>query len=401
MRVRTVNLALQGGGAHGAFTWGVLDRLLEDPRIALEGLSGTSAGSVNAVVLAYGMMQGGRDGAREALARLWDGIATIGAMALPVRRAPWEFLLTGWNIGFSPSYQAFRALTGMYSPYQLNPGNLNPLRTLLESQVDFDALHLCQAVKLFLTATRVRDGKIRIFRTHEVSADVVLASACLPQYFQAVEVAGEAYWDGGYTGNPALFPFFYECDSRDVVIVHVNPIVRDEVPVLPDAIANRVNEITFNASLIAELRAIAFVQKLVADGWLKVEKRSQLRYIRVHAIRADQALADLSEATKFALDRPFLATLRDRGREMAAAWLDETYPALGRRSSVDIRAEYLDGTTITPAPVFPSPRKRPRPRKKTGAPKGPVSTSSAAPKRGRIRPRSSTRSRRSTARSDS
>jgi len=397
-RTRVVNLALQGGGAHGAFTWGVLDRLLEDPRIALEGLSGTSAGSVNAVVLAYGMMQGGREGARAALARLWYGIAGIGAVSLPVRRAPWEFLLTGWNIGFSPSYQAFRALTGMYSPYQLNPGNLNPLRTLLESQVDFDALHGCRAVKLFLTATRVRDGKIRIFRTHEVTADVVLASACLPQYFQAVEIAGEAYWDGGYTGNPALFPFFYECDSRDVVIVHVNPIVRDEVPVLPDAIANRVNEITFNASLIAELRAIAFVQKLVADGWLKVEKRSQLRYIRVHAIRADQALGDLSEASKFALDRLFLTTLRDRGREVAAAWLDETYAAIGRRSSVDIRAEYLDGSSLSPAPAVPLAAGG---TSKRGPRRAPSGTTTAAPAARRVKPRSSTRSRRSTGRSGS
>ena len=395
MRARTVNLALQGGGAHGAFTWGVLDRLLEDPRIALEGLSGTSAGSVNAVVLAYGMMQGGRDGAREALARLWKGVAAIGAATLPVRRAPWEFLLTGWNIGFSPSYQAFRALTGMYSPYQLNPGNLNPLRSLLESEVDFDELHGCLAVKLFLTATRVRDGKIRVFRTHEITSDVVLASSCLPQYFQAVEVAGEAYWDGGYTGNPALFPFFYECDSRDVVIVHVNPIERDEVPVLPDAIANRVNEITFNASLIAELRAIAFVQKLVADGWIKVGKRSDLRYIRVHAIRADLALADLSEASKFALDRAFLATLRDRGREVTAEWLDRTYAALGKRSSVDIRAEYLDGTTVTPAPVMPTRKKQRGPH---GAPSGKAKVARVARK---VRPRSSTRTRTSTARSGS
>jgi len=394
-RTRTINLALQGGGAHGAFTWGVLDRLLEDPRIAFEGLSGTSAGSVNAVVLAYGMMRGGRDGAREALARLWEGVATIGLASLPVRRAPWEFLLTGWNIGFSPSYQAFRALTGMYSPYQLNPGNLNPLRTLLESEVDFDELHGCTAVKLFLTATRVRDGRIRIFRTHEVTADVVLASACLPQYFQSVEVAGEAYWDGGYTGNPALFPFFYECDSRDVVIVHVNPIVREGVPVLPDAIANRVNEITFNASLIAELRAIAFVQKLVADGWLKVEKRSQLRYIRVHAIRADRALGDLTEATKFALDRPFLVALRDRGRDMASAWLDEARSALGRRSSVDIRAEYLDGTTLTPAPVVPTPQKRRGPR---GAPSGKAKVAREARK---VKRRSSIRTRKSTGRSGS
>jgi len=233
-----------------------------------------------------------------------------------------------------------------------------------------------------------------VFTGAELSIDALLASACLPFLFQSVMVDGEPYWDGGYTGNPALFPFFYECDSRDVVIVHVNPIVRDEVPVLPDAIANRVNEITFNASLIAELRAIAFVQKLVADGWLKVEKRSQLRYIRVHAIRADQALGDLSEASKFALDRLFLTTLRDRGREVAAAWLDGTYAAIGRHSSVDIRAEYLDGAALSPAPVATR-------RKKHGAPQGPGSIPSAARKRGAVTPRSSSRSRRSTGRSGS
>jgi NTE family protein len=398
-RTRTINLALQGGGAHGAFTWGVLDRLLEDPRIAIEGLSGTSAGSINAVVLAYGMLRGGREGAREALAQWWRDMAGIGAVASPVQRSPWEFLLTGWNASLSPAYQAFRAITSTFSPYQLNPGNLNPLRSLLESRIDFDALHGCREVKLFVSATRVRDGKIRVFRTHEVNADVVLASACLPQFFQAVDVGGEAYWDGGFTGNPALFPFFYECDSRDVVIVHVNPIVRDEVPVLPDAIANRVNEITFNSSLIAELRAIAFVQKLVGDGWLKVEKRSKLRYILVHAIRADRALADLSEASKYALDYAFLATLRDRGREAAAAWLDETWASIGRRSSVDIRTEYLDGSSASEPAAAAIPLRSPA--KKYGAPRGPVSIPSAARKRGAATPRSSTRSRRSTGRSGS
>ena len=381
---RTVNLALQGGGAHGAFTWGVLDRLLEDPRIAFEGLSGTSAGSVNAVVLAYGMMRGGRDGARQALANLWEGVAAIGTLASPVQRAPWEFLLTGWNVGLSPSYQAFRALTGAFSPYQLNPGNVNPLRALLESQVDFDALHACRQVKLFLSATQVRTGKIRVFRTHEVTSDVVLASACLPQFFQAVEVDGEPYWDGGYTGNPALFPFFYECESRDVVIVHVNPIVRETVPVLPDEIANRVNEITFNSALLSELRAIAFVQKLVADGWLTASRRSELRYIRVHAIRADRALADLSESSKFSLDRAFLDLLRDRGRDVAAAWLDGNAAALGRRSSVDIRSDYLDSTSSGPS------RGAVR-RKKDGASRGPVSVPGAVRTRGAVTPGKSPR----------
>ncbi|MBE7521342.1 MAG: patatin-like phospholipase family protein [Burkholderiales bacterium] len=397
-RSRPINLALQGGGAHGAFTWGVLDRLLEDPRVTIEGLSGTSAGTINAVVLACGLLRGGRDGAREALARLWDGVAALGAVASPVRRSPWELMLTGGNASLSPTYQAFRALTETFSPYQLNPGNVNPLRDLIESQVDFEALRSCREVKLFVSATRVRDGKIRVFRNHEVTADVVLASACLPQYFQAVEVEGHAYWDGGFTGNPALFPFFYECDSRDVVIVHVNPIVRDEVPMLPEAIANRVNEITFNSSLVAELRAIAFVQRLVADGWLEPEKRSRLRYIRMHAIRADRALADQSEATKFDLDFGFLAMLRDRGRETAAAWLERTWPDVGRRSSVDIRREYLKGSDAgaPPEPAEP-PRKKGRPS--PGA--VPMSGAARARGAGKVRRRSSTRSRRSTGRSGS
>ncbi len=339
------------------------------------------------------MPRGGREGAREALADWWRGVAALGAVASPVQRSPWEFLLTGWDASLSPAYQAFRAITSTFSPYQLNPGNVNPLRELLLSSVDFDALHGCREVKLFISATRVRDGKIRVFRTHEVTADVVLASARSPQHLR-VEVGGDAYWDGGYTGNPALFPFFYECDSRDVVIAHVNPIVRDGVPVLPEAIANRVNEITFNNSLIAELRAIAFVQKLVGDGWLKVEKRSKLRYIRVHAIRADRALADLSEASKVELDLAFLTTLRDRGRATAAAWLERNWPAIGRRSSVDIRREYLDGTSgIEPHDGAG--------RKKNGAPRGPVAGSRAARERGEVRPRSSTRSRRSTGRSGS
>lgn len=388
---RPINLALQGGGSHGAFTWGVLDRLLEDPRVTIEGLSGTSAGSINAVVLAHGLMQGGRDGAREALARFWEGVALVGRVASPVQRSPWEFLLTGWNTSLSPSYQAFRAITETFSPYQLNPGNLNPLRDLLARSIDFEALRRSRAIKLFLSATRVRDGKIHVFHGHEVSVDAVLASACLPQYFQAVEVDGQAYWDGGFTGNPALFPFFYECASRDVVIVHVNPIVREGVPVLPEGIANRVNEITFNSSLIAELRAIAFVQRLVADGWLKLDKRSKLRYIRMHAIRADRALADLTEASKFELDLAFLTTLRDRGRETAAAWIESSWSSIGKRSTVDIRSEYLH---VPPATAPRETRAEDRP---------PAAARQAPRGRGtaKVRPRSSTRSRRSTGRSGS
>ena len=332
--IKHINLALQGGGAHGAFGWGVMDKFLEDGRIEIEGLSGTSAGSMNAVVYAYGKLKG-NDGAREALHDFWKAISDAGQkFAMP--RMPWDM-----GIKENPMQDMMKSMMSVFSPYQLNPMNYNPLREVLEQQVDFEKLERSQGTKLFLCATNVRTGKVRIFNTPEITADVVLASACLPQVFQAVEIEGEHYWDGGYMGNPVLYPLFYHTKSRDVVILHINPIERPGPPTTAADIANRLNEITFNSSLIKELRAVYFVQKLLDDGWIKDEFREKLKYVLIHSVRADNAMSDLSSASKMSSDWKFLTMLRDRGRALATEWLAHNFDHLGVRSTVDLKREFL------------------------------------------------------------
>jgi NTE family protein len=343
--IKRVNLALQGGGAHGAFGWGVLDKLAEDGRLDIEGLSATSAGSMNAVVYAYGRMNGGLDGAREALAKFWRNISEAGRFYSPVRGAPWDEAL-GLGLEQLPSYQLFQALTRSFSPYQFNPFDFNPLREVLARSVDLEAIHACRCVELFICATNVRTGQPRIFRNEEVTLDAVMASACLPFLFQAVEIDGEHYWDGGYMGNPALFPLFYHTGSRDIVIVHINPIVRPQLPTSAPEIENRLHEITFNSSLLRELRAIAFVTRLIEDGWLKEEYRDRLKHVLIHSIRSDEAMCGLTVASKFNTDWPFLCELRDRGREAAARWLEESFDHLGHHSTVDLRSEYLAAPAV-------------------------------------------------------
>ncbi len=339
---KRINLALQGGGAHGAFTWGVIDKLLEDGRLDIDGISGTSAGSMNAVVYAYGRYMGGVDGAREALEKFWKAVSDAGQRYSPVKKMPWENTLFGWHNNETLAFEMFKTLTNTFSPYQLNPLNLNPLKDILNEQVDFAALNSCPNTKFFLSATNVRTGKVRVFNTHEITADAVMASACLPYLFQAVEIDGEPYWDGGYMGNPSLFPLFYNTDARDVLIVHVNPIERPGPPKTPAEIYNRVNEISFNSSLIKELRSIAFVQKLLDEGWLKDEYHGQLKYVLIHSMRADNALSDLSVTSKFSSDWTFLTNLRDRGRATAAEWIATNYGDVGVRSTVDLHKEFLN-----------------------------------------------------------
>ena len=360
-RTKTINLALQGGGAHGAFAWGVLDYLLEDGRLRFDGISGTSAGSMNAVVLAYGLHIGDADSARTALHDFWKAVSDSGLQYSPVRAWPWDRQMAHWNNDNDLTYQMFKAMTNTFSPYQLNPMNFNPLRDLLLRQVDFAELNKCQKTKLFLSATNVRTGNVRIFNTREITVDTVMASACLPTIYQAVEIDGESYWDGGYMGNPALFPLFYETDTRDVMIVHINPIGRDTTPTTPHEIDDRVNEISFNSSLIKELRAVAFVQKLLDEGWLKEEYRDQMKYVLIHSLRADETLADLSSASKVCTEWGFLTALRDRGRAAAKQWLDWHFGDVGVRQTVDLRAEFLNSgsemkaRTSVPTPV---PRKK-------------------------------------------
>ncbi len=341
---KPINLALQGGGSHGAFTWGVLDRLLEDGRVNIDGICGTSAGAMNAVLVAHGLMHGGHDGARATLADFWERVGQLGAMLNPVAAMAGANPLA--NAGADPvlatQQWAMESFTRTFSPYQFNPLNLNPLRDLLATCVDFDALHGCDQVKLFLCATNVRSGKVRIFDNASLSVDAVMASACLPHLFHAVEIDGEHYWDGGYMGNPVLYPLFYQTTTRDVVVVMVNQIHRNEVPMASAAIEGRVNEISFNSSLVREMRAVEFVSRMLSEGWLKPEFAKRMRSVLVHLIRADAFMATLSAASKISTDMDFLRALRDLGRASASQWLQDNHAALGKRSTIDLRREFLD-----------------------------------------------------------
>ncbi len=335
--VKTVNLALQGGGTHGAFVWGVLDRLLEDERLTFEGISACSAGAMNAVVLAYGLTEGGREGAKKALADFWRRISHSALMS-PLQPTLLDRLTHSHLMENSPAFVAFDLITRLLSPYQLNPANYNPLRSIFEQTVNFDRLREDCATKLFLSATNVYTGKIKVFENRELSADAVLASACLPSLFQAVEIDSELYWDGGYMGNPALFPLIYNCDSPDIVILHVNPITRCEEPRTAQEILTRINEISFNSSLIREMRAIAFVTKLIDEGQVKP---GALKRMLIHAIEADGLMCKLSASSKFNADWEFLTNLRDIGRESASRWLSEHFDNLNVESSIDVRTKYL------------------------------------------------------------
>jgi len=321
MTPRPLTLALQGGGAHGAFTWGVLDRLLEEPWIEIEGLSGASAGALNAAALAAGWQAGGRKGARRTLEELWRRVSKLADFGPPLAVAP-----------------AFQMMTRMFSPYQLNPLNRNPLREILEQTVDIERLTEDCAIKLFLSATNVRTGKVKVFRNGELSIDAVLASACLPFLFQAVEIDGESYWDGGYMGNPALYPLIYHCETPDIVIVHINPIERDQQPRTAQEILNRINEISFNSSLMREMRAIAFVTDLIDQN--QVQPNS-LKRMLIHSIEADEFMSSLSVSSKLNADWEFLTHLRDVGRDSADAWLSDNFAKVNAESSVDIRARFL------------------------------------------------------------
>jgi len=337
VETKTINLALQGGGAHGAFAWGVLDRLLEDERIAFEGLSATSAGAMNAVTLAYGMTLGGREGAKKALMQFWRRVAHAG-MVSPLQPTWFERASHNHSLESSPAFVLFDLVTRLYSPYQFNPLNYNPLRQVLEQTVDFDRLRQDCPVKLFLSATNVRTGKVKVFGNDELSLDAVMASACLPFMFQAVNIDGESYWDGGYMGNPAIFPLIYKCQSRDIVIVHINPIERMETPTTARDILNRINEISFNSSLMREMRAIAFVTKMIDDG---VIEDGRMKRMLIHAIQAQDFMRELGVSSKLNADWEFLTHLRDVGRERAETWLEQNFDALNRRTSVDLGAMYL------------------------------------------------------------
>ncbi len=331
-----VNLALQGGGAHGAFTWGVLDRLLEDGRLEIEAISSTSAGAMNAVALADGLMENGREGARERLVAFWRAIGDL-AGPLPWLRDPFAIARGDWNLESSPAYLAFDLAKRLLSPYQSNPLNLNPILDILGRQIDFERVRACDRTKLFISATNVRTGKIRVFETQELTCEAVMASAALPQLYQAIEIEGEAYWDGGFMGNPAIFPLIYGSTCRDIVLVQINPLRREVVPTTPAEIADRVNEISFNSSLMREMRTIAFVTDLLDRGALNGDYKRML----IHRIEPASEMSGFGASSKLNAEWAFLTHLRDLGRASAEAWLDKTFDAIGERSTIDLRADYL------------------------------------------------------------
>jgi NTE family protein len=336
---KNVNFALQGGGAHGAFVWGVLDHLLEDGRLAIEAISATSAGAMNAVALASGMATGGPACARQKLHDFWLEVSRTDQMLDLF--AP----LNQWiqALKLPPEYHPFHAivhtLTHTLPPGLLNPFNLNPLRAVLLKVIDFDRLNTSpEAPQLFLNATNVRNGKIKVFQTPSITVDAVLASACLPPYFQAVEIDGEHYWDGGYLGNPAIYPLIYRRGARDVIIVQVTAITRDELPASAADVLHRINEISFNSSLMREMRAVAFATRLIDSGELDGEKHSRML---IHWIGNDRLMAQLGTATQFHPEWKLLCHLRDEGRDAASKWLHKNLELIGVRSTVDIAEMFL------------------------------------------------------------
>lgn len=334
---KPVNLALQGGGSHGALTWGVLDRILEDPRLLIRGISGTSAGAMNAVVMADGHQRGGRDEARKALRDFWKAVSDAARFS-PMQRSIWDRMLGRYSLDYSPGYLFFENLSRVFSPYQLNPSNANPLRDLLARQVDFANVNACPDVQVFVTATNVRTGRPRIFGQGEVTIDAVLASACLPQMFPAVEIDGEAYWDGGFSGNPALYPLL-TMDAPDILVVQINPIIRHDLPMSAREIINRVNEISFNSSLIKELRAFSLVQRLAEERGVDFGVYSHTYF---HMIHAETEVQDLSASSKLNAEWGYLELLFERGRGWADRWLAEHYDQIGVESTLDLTELYFD-----------------------------------------------------------
>jgi len=333
-----VDLALQGGGSHGAFTWGVLDRWLQEPGLAIAGLSGTSAGALNAAVLATGWARDGADGARQALRDFWLDVSTQGAC---FGRWPGQGL-AGFNLDQNPFYAWSQLFLRSFSPYQFNPGGSNALRDVLQRHVQPQALRT-GPIDLFITATAVRSGQPRVFDRHDIGIDALLASACLPQLFRAVEIDGQPYWDGGYSGNPALWPLIYNTAALDVVLVKINPLQRPDTPDTPQEIADRVNEITFNAGLVGEMRAIAFVQRLLEKGLAEkgVVDGSDYRNLRLHMVADEEGLAPLNASSKLNTERAFLLSLHALGVAAAERWLLQHRADLGRRGTLDLRTTFL------------------------------------------------------------
>ena len=325
-----VDLALQGGGSHGAFTWGVLDRLLEEPWLGIDGISGTSAGAMNAAVLVDGHAKGGAAGARMALENFWRRVSEAARFS-PFRRGPLDVLLGRWTLNSSPIYVTIDLMSRLLSPYDLNPMGNNPLRAILAEAIDF--ARLAQApIKLFITATNVRSGRGHVFKNNTITPDVLLASACLPTMFQAIEIDGEPYWDGGYSGNPTITPLVQECKSQDTILVQINPVEREGCPRSAPEILNRLNEVSFNAVLLKELRMIALLRQVANPG---NSEGAQWAGMRIHRV-ASEMLTELGASSKLNAEWEFFSLLHDEGRRSAQVFLETHALDLGRHSTLDL-----------------------------------------------------------------
>ncbi|MEO1067079.1 MAG: patatin-like phospholipase family protein [Pseudomonadota bacterium] len=343
--VKSINLALQGGGAHGAFTWGILDRMFEDDRLWIEAISGTSAGAVNAVVAAQGMYDGQAPAAREALTNFWKAVSDAGKYS-PLRSTPFDAALNNWSLDKSPAYLFLDMMQRVASPYDINPFNFNPFRDLIEEIIDFEKVRACVDMGIFVSATNVETGRGRVFERDEITSDVIMASTCLPFLYQAVEIESQHYWDGGYMGNPPLVPFLASSPSPDILVIQINPIKRTGVPRSAREILNRVNEITFNSSLIHELRGIEYINHLLETGLVSTEKH---RRVNMHIMGGGANMEALDASSKLNTDWEFLKHLFEIGRSVAADWLDKNFNHIGNRSSVDICDLFSDVGTLPPS----------------------------------------------------
>jgi len=332
---KVINLALQGGGSHGAFTWGVLDRLLEEERLSFEGITASSAGAVNAVVLAHGLTLGGREAARNTLRMFWKTFSARTSHGV-MQPSLLDKMSGKYGLDHSLGYLFMDALMYFTSPHMYNPFNINPLKSLLEETVDFERLRQQSAIKLFLGATNVRTGKVKVFKSEEIGSQQVLASTCLPLLMQGVEIDGEVYWDGGYSGNPVVFPLVYECETRDIVMVHLTPAERPDIPSTSHGIMNRMQEISFNASLIREMRAVAFINRRIVEG-----KMTEGKEMLIHVIEAEDVIREFPGSSRLNNDWGFLSHLHEVGRDRADKWLAVNFNRLGKESTVDVEAKYF------------------------------------------------------------
>jgi NTE family protein len=334
---KTINLALQGGGSHGAFAWGALDRLLEDERIVIEGIVGTSAGAMNAAVTAYGLTLGGNEGARQSLRSFWEAVAELGTWS--VMQPSWiDQLINPRSLDYSPGWIMLDTLSRVWSPYQMNPANYHPLRDILSEQIDFERLSRSDKVKLFVCASNVFTNRLHVFDLRDMSVDAVVASGCIPSVFQAVKINGEYFWDGGYMGNPPIFPIIYNCTSTDVLLIMVNPIHVEQVPQTAQAILDRINTLSFNSSLMREMRAINFVNHLVERGF---DDNGRLKKMLIHCIDAEDELSKLGVSSKLNVGCEFLGWLFELGRSRADVFLRDHFDKIGKNSSTSIEQRFL------------------------------------------------------------